>query len=135
MAVNCIVTLAMIDNYHFTIAGKPISVNNPSFFDHSYFFAKRRLDINAFTEDFAVEFRMPKFTKRSRYLPSHRPFEATPQCSEADARRRRGRQFSGFLEHGPASDFFHHLFQAPRGGFHLLQGARSRAFFPSQARQ
>ena len=79
----------MVNNNHFTIAGKPVGVNNSASFDNFNLFAYRSVDVNAIANDFRSKFRMPEFSKRRAYLSLYRPLQTAAHGLDADSERRR----------------------------------------------
>src|SRR5690349_5125140 len=103
MPVNCIVTLAMVDDHHFAVAGKSIGVDHRALFHRADFLADRCVDIDAVAKYFGGEFRVLVFAEGCADLAAHRPVEPAAERLEPGAGGGRWRGLLLWLVERPAS--------------------------------
>src|SRR5258707_695124 len=103
MAVDRIVTLAMIEDHHLTITGKPVGINHPALFDRADRLSRCRIDINSLTDDLSGKFGMFELAERRGDNAAYRPVKLSAISIETGAGRRCGTAFMRF-GHRPTGD-------------------------------
>src|SRR5262245_9970764 len=88
MPVNRKVTLTMVDDHHIAVTGKMVGIDDAAAFDRPNDIAQRRLNVDAFADDFGAELRMLEFAERRADPAIDGPFQSPAHGIESAARPR-----------------------------------------------
>src|ERR1051325_10859370 len=120
MPVNSIVTLAMVNDHHFPVAGEAIGVNHGALFDRPDFFPNWGIDVNTFANNFSAELRMFEFAERRDHLARYGPIHFPPQRFKTPARRSRKDVLARPIQ-SAFRDLLNHFLEPRSSGFHFAQ--------------